>query len=439
MDYETIAQELQAARVRGDRFQQRASQAVEGAALLPAALEELVTALEELRVAEEEVRVQNEQLAEGRRSIEEARDHYQGLFEFGPAPYLVTNRVGVITQANRRAAGLLGMDQRFLVGRPLAMFTSGEDRRSLRDRLNRLDALDGDRWRLSVQPRQRQPVEVLVSTSVARDAAGVIELRWILLDAEPANASAAEQPAPSGEAALSLAELARSKAGSDPAWMMTAGTASEWDQLAEGLHRLVRTAVPLLRADGAGLMLADQDGVLRWVTASNGAERAFEQAERELGEGPCIDAFISGETIWTADLWADPRWNRLGPVARNNKVRGVLAAPVLLRDRPIGTCNALTNTPRAWTDGDVGAIGAYAGMVGQLVGSSSDAQQKGELATQLQVALDSRVLIEQAKGVLMERHGLDGTAAFARLRRAARSSSRPVTEIAREIIEGRSG
>jgi AmiR/NasT family two-component response regulator len=78
-------------------------------------------------------------------------------------------------------------------------------------------------------------------------------------------------------------------------------------------------------------------------------------------------------------------------------------------------------------------------MVSQLVGSSSDARQKGELARQLQVALDSRVLIEQAKGVLMERHGLDGTTAFARLRRAARSSSRPVTEIAREIIEGRSG
>ncbi|HEX8863375.1 MAG TPA: ANTAR domain-containing protein [Actinomycetes bacterium] len=437
MDYETIAQELQAARARGDRFQRSASQAVEGAALLPAALEELVTALEELRVAEEEVRVQNEQLAEGQRSVEEARDHYQGLFEFGPAPYLITDRVGVIMEANRRAAGLLGVDQHFLIGRPLAMFASGEDRRSLRDRLNRLDALDGDRWRLTVQPRQRQPVEVLVSTSVARDAAGVIELRWMLLDAESSNAGAAEQPATSGEAALSLAELAR-RAGSDPVWM-TAGTVSEWDQLAEGLYRLVRTAVPLLRADGAGLMLADQDGVLRWITASNEAERAFEQAERELGEGPCIDAFISGETIWTADLWADPRWNRLGPVARSNKVRGVLAAPVMLRDRPIGTCNALTNTPRAWTDGDVGAIAAYAGMVGQLIGSSSDARQKGELAEQLQHALDARVLIEQAKGVLMERHGLDGTTAFARLRRAARSSSRPIAEVAREVIEGRSG
>ena len=61
-------------------------------------------------------------------------------------------------------------------------------------------------------------------------------------------------------------------------------------------------------------MLADQDGVLRWITGSNRAEKSFEQAERDLGEGPCIDAFISGETIWTADLWADPRWQGLAPL-----------------------------------------------------------------------------------------------------------------------------
>jgi PAS domain-containing protein len=79
---------------------------VEGEALLPEALEELSVALEELRVTEEEVRVQNEQLVEARQSVEAQRRHYQELFEHAPAAYLVTDRVGVIREANRRAASL---------------------------------------------------------------------------------------------------------------------------------------------------------------------------------------------------------------------------------------------------------------------------------------------------------------------------------------------
>jgi GAF domain-containing protein len=112
------------------------------------------------------------------------------------------------------------------------------------------------------------------------------------------------------------------------------GTTPNWDNLFEVLQEVIRSAIPLLRADGVGLMLLDQDGALRWVTATNEAERAFEQAERDLGEGPCIDAFTSGALIWTSDLRADSRWLRLGPPARANQVRGVLSAPVVLDGRP---------------------------------------------------------------------------------------------------------
>jgi AmiR/NasT family two-component response regulator len=86
----------------------------------------------------------------------------------------------------------------------------------------------------------------------------------------------------------------------------------------------------------------------------------------------------------------------------------------------------------------VEAIRAYAAMLSQLIGSVSDARHKGELAAQLQFALESRVLVGQAKGVLMERHGLDDQAAFTRLRRQARSSSRKMTDVACEIVKDRS-
>jgi GAF domain-containing protein len=209
----------------------------------------------------------------------------------------------------------------------------------------------------------------------------------------------------------------------------------DWDGLADALQEIIAAAIPLLRADGVGLMLADRQGALRWVTATNEAEQAFEQAERDLGEGPCIDAFVAREVVWTANLHGDPRWPRLGPAARTNQIRGVLSAPVLLDDRAIGTCNALTTTtPRHWTEADTGAVRAFAVMLGRLIGSISDARHQTELTAQLQFALTNRVLVEQAKGVLMERRGLDAEQAFEQLRRRARSSERKLADVAREVI-----
>jgi GAF domain-containing protein len=215
-------------------------------------------------------------------------------------------------------------------------------------------------------------------------------------------------------------------------------SAPDWDGLADALHEIIGAAIPLLRADGVGLMLADRRGELRWVTATNEAEQAFEQAERDLGEGPCIDAFTAGELVRTSDLRSDPRWPRLGPAARANQIRGVLSAPVLLDDQPIGTCNALTTTVRGWTEADAGAVRAFALVLGRLIGSITDARHKTELTAQLQFALNARVLVEQAKGVLMEREGVDARRAFELLRNRARSSERKLADVAREVLARRS-
>jgi PAS domain S-box-containing protein len=439
VNFETFARELQAVRARGDQFRERALEAVTSEALLPAALEELSTVLEELRVTEEEVLAQQDRLAESWQTAEADREHYRELFLAAPAAYLVTDRVGVIREANRRAADLLGVSERFLVGRPLAMFAAAEDRWDLRDRLNRPDRLEAGSWRVRLRPRRQEPLPVAVSASVVRNPDGeVTGLRWLLLELPRAGEAAAPGPpaSPAGSPSL-LAELVGSQP--DGPAVAAATAAPDWDNLAKALDRMVQAAVPLLRADGTGLMLADRDGTLHVVTGSDQAEQTFERAERDLDEGPCIDAFATGQVVWTADLWADPRWPRLGPAARTNKIRGVLSAPVLQDGRAVGTCNALAFSPRAWTDGDVSAIQAYADMLGQLIGSVSDARHKGELAAQLQLALDSRVLIEQAKGVLMERHGLDDQAAFTRLRKMARSSARKLPEVAREVIANRPG
>jgi GAF domain-containing protein len=231
-----------------------------------------------------------------------------------------------------------------------------------------------------------------------------------------------------------MLEVARPATGAGPP---DRAPEPDWDGLADTLHEIIGTAIPLLRADGVGLMLADRRGELRWVTATNEAEQAFEQAQRDLGEGPCMDAYITGQLVQTTNLQADSRWPRLGPAARSHRVRGVLSAPLLRDGRPIGTCNALTTVARGWTDADAGAVAAFAVVLGRLIGSITDARDKTRLTAQLQLALNSRVLIEQAKGAIMEREGVDATRAFELMRRRARSSERKLAEVAREVLARR--
>ena len=356
----------------------------------------------------EEIRTRKVKLLGDHDPLKARLDRYRSLFEQAPVAYLVTDRFGVVSDANRRAAELLGAGRRLLIGRPLTMFVAGDDRSGLRDRVRHLQRPGVQTWRLRLQPRLGRPRSVAVTVEASAGQSGTApELHWVLHEAEAGDGAPAGRPE------------------------------ADWDGLAEALQEVIAAAIPLLRADGVGLMLADRQGALRWVTATNQAEQAFEQAERDLGEGPCIDAYTGRRVIWTADLRSDPRWPRLGPAARTNQIRGVLSAPVVLDDRPIGTCNALTSTARGWTEADAGAVSAFATVLGRLIGSITDARDKAELTAQLQYALNSRVLVEQAKGVLMEREGVDAERALELLRRRARSSERKLVDVARELLARR--
>jgi len=102
---------------------------------------------------------------------------------------------------------------------------------------------------------------------------------------------------------------------------------------------------------------------------------------------------------------------------------------------PVGTCNILSAEPKNWSEADAGAIRAYASALGTLLWIVADAHASSVLASQLQYALEQRVVVEQAKGVLMEREGMDSRQAFERLRATARSSQRKLIDVAAEVIK----
>jgi signal transduction protein with GAF and PtsI domain len=116
--------------------------------------------------------------------------------------------------------------------------------------------------------------------------------------------------------------------------------------------------------------------------------------------------------------------------------RAALSVPVELAGGPIGTLDAYTRGERAWNESEVSALQACAGVVANLLGHAVAAYTQGRLARQLQVALEHRMVIEQAKGVLMAHELLDAATAFERLRSVARSGRRTVAEVAREVLAG---
>jgi GAF domain-containing protein len=210
------------------------------------------------------------------------------------------------------------------------------------------------------------------------------------------------------------------------------------DPVDAGLDAALELAVSetddVFAVDGAGLMLLSEDGALRYVAASDEPGRMLESLQEQFGEGPCVDAFLTDAPVLAGDMAADPRWPSVGPLAAGHGVHAVLGVPIDLREGPVGTLNVYAARPHRWDEADVAAIQAYTRVIASLLRAAARAHVSGKAATQLQHALDSRSLIEQAKGVLMERRGLDQQAAFDLLRTQARSTRQRLDDVAREVV-----
>jgi GAF domain-containing protein len=214
------------------------------------------------------------------------------------------------------------------------------------------------------------------------------------------------------------------------------GTLDPQRGLASTLQQLTDAAKQLFRADGAGLMLIDAEGALRWASASDQTAQTVEDGQERLAQGPCAAAFSQRLPAAIRDLSLEPDWREFTQVLVSEGICAALSVPVELDGGIIGTLDIYSAKARDWDPSEVAALQAYAGLVASLLSAAVTAQVKGRLAEQLQAALEHRWLIEQAKGVLMGREDLDAQTAFERLRGAARSSTRRLADVARDVTAG---
>jgi hypothetical protein len=200
------------------------------------------------------------------------------------------------------------------------------------------------------------------------------------------------------------------------------------------LHTLTRRAAALTAAGLAGIVLGDQRDRLRPVAASSEQPRLVEVFERQSEEGPSLDCFVSGRPVRDARL-DDGRWPRFAPAARAAGFTVADALPLRLRGRTLGALNLFRNGGGLGPDeaalaqslADIATIGVLAERA---------VTEHETLAEQLQGTLNGRILVEQAKGVLAERHGWSMDEAFAGLRRAAHERGVPLRELAAAVVAG---
>ncbi len=204
--------------------------------------------------------------------------------------------------------------------------------------------------------------------------------------------------------------------------------------LARAMQQITSAAKTLLGVDGAGLMLADERGQLRWATASDQPTQMIEEGEERLGQGPCVNAFVEDAPIAMRDAAKEPQWGKITDVVTGQEMRAGLSVPVQLEGGPIGTLDLYSAKPRSWDQAEISAAQVFAALAATLLSQAVGAQVKGRLAEQLQTAFEHRSRIERAKGMLMLQEGIDDAAAFERLRNAARSSRRPLIEVVDEVL-----
>ena len=203
------------------------------------------------------------------------------------------------------------------------------------------------------------------------------------------------------------------------------------------LHVLTNRSVQLLDVSAAGLLLAGPHGELQVVAASSEAARLLELFQLQNDQGPCLDCFRSGQPVSAADLSAEAdRWPRFAASAQQAGFAAVQALPMRLRDQVIGALNLFRAEPGSLDPGAVGIGQALADVATISLLHERSMQRSDILTEQLQTALNSRVMIEQAKGILAERLGLGMSHAFSLMREFARNRNLRLADVAQSIIDG---
>ncbi len=199
---------------------------------------------------------------------------------------------------------------------------------------------------------------------------------------------------------------------------------------------LTARCVELLEAAAAGILLADSTGRLRVIGASTEQIQLLELFQIQNDEGPCLDCFKSGKVVLNDHLDTDSTWPQFAAESVRAGFPSVCAVPLRINDVILGCLNLFMSEPVRLSDADVALAQALADVASIAIMQDQAIRDAAIRERQLQHALNSRIAIEQAKGMIAEHDGVDMDDAFSRLRTFARTHDRRLTETAQAVVAG---
>lgn len=213
-----------------------------------------------------------------------------------------------------------------------------------------------------------------------------------------------------------------------------ARTLTEGFAIGDVLNDLVERVTVVLGVDCAGVSVQDS-GQLRFAAAVSEGAAALERVQETVQAGPCVDAWRSGTAVTVSDLRKVPhRWNRYARVAGEAGIVAITSIPMRRGAECIGALDLYSGAPRDWTGADLAVARTFADMATSYVVNASELDRQRRVSEQLREALDSRIVIEQAKGMLAAEHGISVDLAFEVLRRHARGHSVTLRSVAQAVV-----
>ena len=203
----------------------------------------------------------------------------------------------------------------------------------------------------------------------------------------------------------------------------------------ELLQTLVDNCRDLLDVTAAGILLADLDGNLEVVASTSEASRLVEVMQLSAQAGPCIDCYTTGATVSVPDIRESPdKWSRFRDSAREQGFVSVFALPMRLRETTIGALNLLRAEAGELNERDVRAAQALADVATIGILHARSLRESSAVRDQLQRALNSRIIIEQAKGVISQTNDVSTDDAFNLMRQYARSHGMLLSLVAEDVV-----
>jgi GAF domain-containing protein len=203
---------------------------------------------------------------------------------------------------------------------------------------------------------------------------------------------------------------------------------------AAALAELTKSVTAVLGLGGSGVTMAE-DGQLQFVTAVSPDSKEMELSQEDHQEGPCRDAYETGEVVRVSDVRLESaRWPHYSATAIAIGLAGVAGIPMRDGDEVIGALNIYSREPREWSDEDIAVAVVLADVATSYVLNASKLHDQEQLSDQLQKALDSRVVIEQAKGITAHQKTIPVDQAYQLIRRHARNNNTSLRVVAEAIV-----